>query len=58
MDHKLIIERNVVGIGYDGTCSCSDPDWNEGWIGHVVFHGESRSEIEEYFADHVIEATA
>lgn len=55
--HELEVERNPWVGGYDGNCSCSDPDWvDEGWSGQVVFHGVTRSEVEDYFAEHVAEA--
>ena len=58
MNHKLeYVEKNPWVGGYDASCSCSDPDWaDDGWSGQVVFHGASRRDLEDYFADHVAEA--
>lgn len=57
MNHKLeYVEKNPWVGGYDASCSCSDPDWSDGgWSGQVVFHGDTVSEVEDYFADHVAE---
>ena len=57
MNHKLeYVEKNPWVGGYDASCSCSDADWvDDGWEGQVVFHGDSLSEVEDYFEEHVAE---
>lgn len=57
MKHILEIERNPWVGGYDGSCSCSDPSYEDGWEGHVVFHGDSEQEVRDYFEEHVMEET-
>lgn len=58
MKHELEIEQNVIGMGIDGSCvTCSDPDWTgNGWEGQVVFHGSTKSEVQGYFLDHVLDS--
>lgn len=51
--HKLEIERNVIGMGWDGYCECSDPDYVEGgWEGQTVFHGDTEEEVRTYHFEH------
>lgn len=59
MNHNLeFVEPNPWVGGYDASCSCSDPSWeDDGWSGQVTFHGPTRRDIEDQFADHVAEVT-
>lgn len=55
MNHKLeYVEKNPWG-GYSGSCSCSDPDYDSGWSGHIDFYGKTLKEVNRSFAEHVAE---
>lgn len=56
-EHTLEIERNMAGLGWDGFCSCSDYDYEDGWSGGVFFHGTKDDVMAQHF-DHVLEVAA
>ena len=56
--HDLTIYRNPVGMGYTGSCSCSDPDYDEGWSGQVEFHEFSKDRVREAHFNHILEVAA
>ena len=54
-NHELEYEQNVYVGGYVGSCSCSDPDWEDSWSGHVTFSGYTEQEITDQHFDHLLE---
>lgn len=55
-EHELTLEPNMTGAGWDGYCSCSDYDYEDGWHGGVFFYG-TKAEVRNAHFDHVIEST-
>lgn len=53
--HELMMEKNPTGIGWDGVCECSNPDWtDDGWEGQVSFYG-TKDEVRKDHFYHVLD---
>lgn len=56
MYHDLEVEQNIYGLGFEGSCECSDPDWTgDGWDGQVSFFGTTKQEVLNQYLDHLLE---
>ena len=55
LGHEIEIEQNIYTLGYEGFCECSDPNYEDGWAGQVVFAGNTEQEILDQHHDHLLE---
>lgn len=57
-DHILTITPNPY-LGFDGDCSCSNPDLvDDQYVGHVVFHGPTRDSVIDDHEEHLYDMRA
>lgn len=57
MEHELITYQSIgINGAFDGACSCSDVDYDDGWYGEVGIYGVTEQEVEDWHHDHVLEA--
>lgn len=55
-EHELIKVGSLYYLGaYDGFCSCSSPDYEDGWYGEVGIYGVSEQDVYNWHHDHVLE---
>ena len=54
LGHKIEVEREMYGSGFLGFCECSDPNYEDGWDGQVVFAGNTEKEVLDQHHDHLL----
>lgn len=54
-EHELTVGRETATALWSGFCSCSSPDYEDGWYGQIAFYGDSEAEVRDQFHDHLVE---